>query len=217
MQVSQAADLKLTRIQLRFENNRATLTVKSRQPDVTAYADIHFIGQGLLRGYWQVDGRLISQVLTNLGPEKRVTLNTPLNPALPTFSEGPHIVMLVINEPAQAIAFPKALYYVLPGEAPVVSDIDLIQPVSGIEANLLETIFQWETLPKVETYLIEFTDDNPQKPLFAAVTERPEYAVPQAVLKYHFFKKQTYFWRVKGLDSTHNIIAESPMWTFRLK
>jgi hypothetical protein len=212
-----AANLQLTRIQLRFENNRATLTVKTRQPDVQAFADIHFTGTGLLKGYWQVDGRLIAHVNKHLVPGKKVTLATPLKPALPTFSEGPHIVMFVVNQPAQPIPFPKALYYVAPGETPNVAAVNLAQPLSGSEFDPLQTTFQWESQPKAVTYLIEFIDDNAQKPLFSAITEKPEYALPQPVLKYYFTKSQTYFWRIKGFDVSHALIGESSVWEFILK
>jgi len=217
VQASQAANLQLTRIQLYFENNRATLTVKSRQPNVQAFVDINFSGKGILRGYWQVDGRIITQVNKNLGPGKKVTLATPQKPALPTFSEGPHIVMFVVDQPVQPIAFPKALYYVIPGEAPTVAAIQLTLPQAGSEVDALQTTFQWEAQPKAETYLIEFIDDNARKPLFSAITERPEYGLPQPVLKYYFAKNQTYFWRVKSFDASHNVVGESPVRELRLK
>ncbi|RPI78603.1 MAG: hypothetical protein EHM45_05955 [Desulfobacteraceae bacterium] len=217
MQSAEAANLQLTRIQLRFENNRATLTVKNRQPDVQAFADILFTGTGLLQGYWQVDGRLIAHVNKHLVPGKKVTLSTPLKPALPTFSEGPHIVMFVVNRPAQPIPFPKALYYVVPGETPNVATVNLTQPLSESEIDPLQTTFQWEGQPKVATYLIEFIDDNPQKPLFSAITEKPEYVLPQPVLKYSFAKNQHYFWRVRSFDASYNVIGESEIRELRLK
>jgi hypothetical protein len=213
----QAAGLQLTRIQLRFENNRAMITVKSNQADVQAYADILFTGTGLLKGYWQVDGRVISHVDKHVVPGQKLTLATPLQPALPTFSEGPHIVMLVINQPVQPIAFPKALYYVTPNEESFPVAIQLTLPQSEAPVDALQNMFKWEAQPKAVHYLIEFIDDNPKRPLFAAITERPEYVLPQTVLKYYFTKNQTYFWCVKGFDASHTLIGESPVWEFILK
>jgi hypothetical protein len=213
----QAAGLQLTRIQLRFENNRAMITVKSNQADVQAYADILFTGTGLLKGYWQVDGRVISHVDRHVVPGQKLTLTTPLQPALPTFSEGPHIVMLVINQPVQPIAFPKALYYVTPNEEPLAAAVQLTLPQPQALVDSLQAMFKWEDQPRAVCYLIEFIDDNPKKPVFSAITERPEYVLPQTVLKYYFTKNQTYFWCVKGFDSSHNLVGESAIWELRLK
>ena len=68
-----AAEFKITRLQLYFENKKAETTVMRHQP-LKAYADISFVGSGLLQGYWEVDGRIISNVKTHLIYGKNFTI-----------------------------------------------------------------------------------------------------------------------------------------------
>jgi hypothetical protein len=71
------AEFKVTRLRLYFENNRPDITVKRNQPSVNAYAEISFVGSGLLQGYWEVDGRIISTVNRNFVYGQSVTIVTP--------------------------------------------------------------------------------------------------------------------------------------------
>ena len=123
-----AAQLNITSIRLYFENKRAEITVKRKQPGLKTFADINFTGKGLFKGYWQVDDRIISYVNKNLIYGKSLTIATPDMPSLPTFSEGTHVVKFIIQNPVMDIEFPKALYYVTPGETTENTKINLLDP-----------------------------------------------------------------------------------------
>ncbi len=94
------AEFMITRLQLYFENGRAEITVKRNQPGLKAYAEIRYVGSGLLQGYWEVDGRILSHVNRHLVYGRSLTLESPEIPSLPTFTTGTHIVRFLITNPS---------------------------------------------------------------------------------------------------------------------
>ena len=210
------ADFRVTRCRLYFENKKGEITVKRRQEALRVYADIRFTGSGLLQGYWQVDNRLLSHVNQHVMPGKSITIETPEDPFLPTFSDGTHVVKFVITSPEQDIVLPKAIYYVT-DPAEKLFSISLEQPDDMTNVLYSETFFKWNTEHEVTSFLIEFIDDNGEKPVFSAFTEEYEYLLPSSVVKYYFSPNKSYFWSVKALDETHEIIGKSPLWEIRLK
>ncbi len=212
-----SADFIIKRLRLYFVNKKGEITVKRNQESLKAYADINYVGSGLLQGYWQVDDRLIMHVKRHLTPGKGITLETPDSLALPTTSVGTHVVNFVFTMPEQDFVLPKAIYYVTPDEAKKILSIDLITPNNADAVDASNATFRWGRQVDSEAFLIEFIDDDASSPIFSAFLEQSEYTLPVAVLKYYFSNKKTYFWRIKAFDSDYNLIAESPVWEFRLK
>jgi len=212
-----SADFSIKKLRLYFVNNKGEITVKRNQEALKAYADINFVGSGLLQGYWQIDDRLISHVNRHLTPGNRITLETPDTPSLPTVSNGTHVVTFVLTKPEQDITLPKAIYYVTPDKAEKTLAIDLTAPLEGDEVSESNAVFRWVENKDAAAFLIEFVDDNADRPVFSAFTEEHEYKLPGAVLRYYFSKRETYFWSIKAFDSELKIIAKSPVWEFHLK
>ncbi len=211
------ADLSIKHFQLYFSNNRAVISVKKRQPALKAYVDINYNGSGLFQGYWQVDGRILSHVNRYLVYGRTLKVDTPDVPGLPTFSEGPHIVTFIINKPEHDIIQPKAVYYVHPAIYTKKANIVLIAPVDKKAIDLRNDGFRWESEENITSYLIEFIDDEVEKPVFSAFTKKTEYILPPPVRTYYFSKKNTYFWRVKGFGAGDNIMGESMIFKFKIK
>ncbi|RQW84852.1 MAG: hypothetical protein EHM79_13100, partial [Geobacter sp.] len=92
-----AAAFGIKRIELYFDNRRAEITIPKHFPNLKAFVDIRYTGSGVLEGYWEVDGRVISRVHQMLTFGSSVTLRTPEIPAMPTFDPGSHIVRFVIT------------------------------------------------------------------------------------------------------------------------
>ncbi|NWF93651.1 MAG: S8 family serine peptidase [Syntrophaceae bacterium] len=212
-----AAELSITRLQLYFENRRAEITVKRNQPSLKAYADLRFTGSGYLRGYWEVDGRILSYVNRHLVYGRSVTLETPEVPPLPTFVTGTHILKFVITSPSVELPMPEAIYFVTAEEFGKAFSINLISPKDGAEIDYSPQIFRWEGRDQKVTYLIEFLEEGNGKPTFSAYTKRFDYTLPPSVLKTIFLPGRRYFWRVKGFDSENNVIGESPAFHFTFK
>ncbi len=213
-----SADFEIKRVELYFENRRAEITIERNYPNLKAYADIRFTGSGLLRGYWEVDGRILSYVNQHLTFGRSVTLQTPETPPLPTFDTGTHIVRFVITNPVSDIPLPSILYFVTPTEFKgKLLVLRLITPENDFVSEYKPLTFRWEGLNKATFYLIEFTNSLDSKPLFSAFTRDVSYLLPELVLKTMFSPGQKYYWKVKGFDSENNIISESSIWSFSFK
>ncbi len=211
------AEFNVTGLRVYFDNNRDHLTVKQGQTALKAYADINYVGGGLLQGFWQVDGRLLGNVNKHLSLGKMVTLMTPEEPELPAFSVGPHVVMFVLTKPEQDIVLPKAIYHVAPGEVTETAAVTLTAPADKAQVESAEVAFKWLGTNEATAFLIEFFEDGTEKPIYSAFTEEPEYRLPPVVLKYYFSPGEAYFWRIKAFDSKHTIISISPIWEFSLE
>jgi len=211
-----AADFNIKRMELYFENRRAEITVEKNYP-LRAYADIRFVGSGLLQGYWEVDGRVLSYVNQHLTFGRSVTIQTPEIPPLPTFDTGTHIVRFIITNPAAEIPLPEILYFVTPAEYKRPVALTLLSPENDSTSEYSPLTFKWERLSRTTLFLIQFFDSPDSKPLFSAYTRDSSYSLPELVLKTILSPGQKYYWKVKGFDSENNVIAESHTWGFSFK
>ena len=209
-----ASDFKITRLQLYFENQRAEITVKRNQPLLKAFADIRLSGSGLLTGYWEVDGRVLQYVNRHLVYGNSITLVSPNVPSLPTFSPGTHIVRFVITQPSEDIPVPEAIYFVTAEESEEVRMIGLTMPEDNTEITYSPITFDWQNVKWATTYLIVFSGQNDEKPIFSAYTKDPSYRIPPFILNSLFMPEGAYHWRVKGYDAAGDIIGESPVYGF---
>jgi hypothetical protein len=216
------AEFSINRLQLYFENHRAEITVKKNQPALKAFVDIRFTGSGLLRGYWEVDGRILTYVNRHLVYGRQVTLEFPEIPRpkelqyLPTIDAGTHIVRFIIISPTLTVTPPEAIYFVT-AEEYAKRPIALLSPRDKSEVDYSPVTFKWEGKDQPVTYLIEFLEEVGQKPIFSAYTKRTFYVLPLPVLKSVFSPGKSYFWRVKGFDVDNKIVGESPEFKFTFK
>jgi len=209
------ADFELKRIELYFDNRRPEITVERNFSKLRAYAAIRFIGSGLLQGYWEVDGRLISTVNQHLVYAKDVLLETPEIPPLPTFDPGSHIVRFVITSPATAIPLPSIVYYVTPGEAkPIPVKINLISPLYEASLEYTPASFNWDPLDSTAVYLVQYFEKPDTGPIFSAYTRGSSYSLPQTVFNDVFSPGQKYYWKVTGFKDEKNIKGESEIRPF---
>ncbi len=212
------ADFNIKRIELYFENRRAEITIERNYPNLKAFADIRFVGSGLLQGFWEVDGRLLSRVDQHLTFGRSVTLETPEIPPIPTFDTGTHILRFVITSPVTEIPLPSILYFVTPTEftgAPI--SIKLTSPENNSELEYSQVKFEWQKFNNSTLFLIQFFDDLHTKPLFSAYTRETFYFLPEIVLKSIFLPGQKYKWKVTGFNAENNIVGESTIRSFSFK
>lgn len=211
-----AFDIK--RIELYFENRRAETTVERNYPHLKAFADIRFVGSGLLQGYWEVDGRILSYVNQHLTYGRSITLQTPEIPYLPTFDTGTHIVKFFITNPTIEIPLPSIIYFVTPTEfkgKPI--GLRLMSPEDKSLVEYAPLKFEWAKLNKTALFLIQYFDRLDSRPIFSAYTKEPFYSLPEIVLKSIFSLGQKYYWKVMSFDAENNIIGESTIWSFSFK
>ncbi|MBU0483096.1 MAG: S8 family serine peptidase [Proteobacteria bacterium] len=209
------ADFKINRLQLSFDNGRAETTVKRNHPGLQLTAEIRFTGSGLLQGFWEVDGRILSHVNQHLAFGQTVTLKTPATPAIPTFVEGPHRARLVITSPVSDFTLPEAIYYVTSEESMAgIRPLRLLKPRHLAQVPYEPISFSWEDDERVEKYLIEIFEGEETVPVASAYTRKAVYNLPESILQGSLISGKSYFWRVKGFDRDGNQVAESP--SFRL-
>jgi hypothetical protein len=205
------AAFEIRRLSLYFENRRAEITIDQNFPRLKAYLDVDFVGSGLLQGYWEVDGRILSFVNQHLFYGQPAVLLTSDNPPLPTFDPGTHLVRFVVTNPVIQFPLPTILYFVT---AQVVSPvkITLLKPEMGSESDFLSTPFEWNPLGQLIIYLIEFYENTNGKPIFSAFTREARYQVPGPLLHKVFKTGSRYFWKVKGFSENKVVIGESDFW-----
>jgi len=209
------AEFDIKRIEIYFENRRAEITIERNYPNLKAYADIRFVGSGLLHGYWEVDGRVLSHVDQHLTFGRMVTLQTPEIPSLPTFDTGSHIVRFVITNPVTEIPLPSIIYFVTSAEFKGKQfSIKLISPEDEAALKYSPVKFDWEKLSTATLFLIQFFDNPTSKPIFSAYAKDASYALPEIVFKKIFSPGRKYYWKVEGFDSENNNIGESGTWSF---
>lgn len=208
-----AADFAIKRVQLYFDNRRAETTVK-RNSTLQAYADVSFSGNGLLRGYWEVDGRAYPPVIEHLSGMQSVTLTFPDVPPLPTFTPGSHIIRFVITSPVSGLRSPEIIYYVTDDEDVRIMTI-LPSTVAGAIIDQADNTLSWSHLNNGSYYFIEMLDDS-KETIFSAYTKDPFYKIPDFAFRHVFHKGNIYKWRVKGFDAEGKLIGESPISTFEI-
>ena len=211
------ADFQIKRIELYFDNNRADITVERNTPDLTAYANIRYIGTGVLQGYWEVDGRALNFVNETLTYAGSINIQSPKIPSLPTFDEGTHEVKLIITNPVTGIPVPSIVYFVTPGDyVERHAGIKLVAPEDG--ALMPEkSKFEWSTAAKASRYLVQFFENPESKPIFSAYTKSNSYELPDYVTKNVMTAGSSYFWEVTAFDNENSAIGKSPSWKFKLK
>jgi len=204
------AELTVTRLQLSFDNGRAETTVKRNQPGLRVRADIRFDGSGLLRGYWEVDGRMLAALNEHVVYGKSLQLTSPAVPFLPTFIEGSHHVRLVITDPALDITFPEAIYYVTAEESTAGrTPIRAVSPRDHAALSFAPQSFSWQGTGQDVIYLVELFEQGDKQRVSAAYTKAPGYDLPESILKEKFQPGKSYLWQIKSYSADGNLVGTS--------
>jgi hypothetical protein len=217
-----AADLMITRMQLYFQNRQPVITIKRNDSSLRTYAEINYVGSGLLQGYWEVDGNFLSNVNQTITYGTAIRIESPAPPILPTFTSGTHRIRLVITKPSQNIPFPEIRYYVAaeepkPAEVKKLTPLSLLFPHNNGVIGYAPVTFLWATRETgIAAYFLEFYFKDEEKLLFSAYTKNPSYSLPETILKTFFSPGKTYAWKVKGFDTFNNVAAESTLFTFTM-
>jgi hypothetical protein len=209
------ATLRITDVRLTFDNQKGERTVQRRHPRLQAFAEIHYKGAGPFEASWIVDGKFYANVARHFSGDGSVRIASPDVPGLPTCCEGLHVVVLRIQKPAQDYTPVRGIYFVTASIASQPAAISLGAPADGSVVALPETAFVWSQVSGIKTYLIEFIEDNPERPVASAFIEENRYRIPAPVARLRFLPGRNYIWRVQGFSETHEFVAESPPLRFR--
>jgi hypothetical protein len=116
--------LQIQELRLHFENNKTSVTIGKDQSLPKITAKIKSTGSGLLKGYWEVDGKRATGVFQYKTTGGGITLaypqkTSPLSNLLP----GIHRIRFVIREPRTKLTLPQVMLVValpqaIPPESP---------------------------------------------------------------------------------------------------
>lgn len=213
-----AASFNVKRVELYFDNNRAEVTVQKYFPNLKAYADIRFTGSGLLEGYWEVDGRIISRVYQMLTFGAMTTLKTPDIPALPTFDSGSHIIRFVITNQGVALPTPALVYFVTNEEFKgKMMELGIKSPQDGSLIDRKSAMFKWGSFSGASLFLVQYYENIEDNPIFSAYTKKNYYVLPEKVFSHIFISGKKYYWRVTGYNDKDNMTGESATNSFTVK
>lgn len=212
-----APSLSINRIELYFENRRPDITVQRNQT-IKVFADIKYSGSGLLQGYWEVDGRILSYVNQHVISGNTLTIQTPQIPLMPTFDPGTHVVKFVITSPAKTVPLPSIVYFVAPSDYAGKSIV--IRTTSPKDKSVIEyapVTFEWEGFQTDASYSIQFYDSpKEEKPVFSMCVLGSSYTLSEDALKMIFVPERKYYWKIKGC-SAQNDYGESHLAEFTFK
>jgi hypothetical protein len=201
----------LQRLELRFANGRGEITVPRDTRKLKAFADIVYVGSGILTAAWEVDGRTLAIIHETLTFGARKVIESPDAPEFPTFEPGLHRVTLRIISPTTDFIVPTINYYVeaRSGAAP----LELISPADNATLPESPVAFRWKPLAGVASYQVEIYEDGKKEPLFKALTRDSSYTLPEINEKI-FTVGRRYSWQVRGLDQNGKEIAASEVRRF---
>jgi len=113
LRIRQAQKFQVQDLRLYFENNKTRVIIEQDQPPPKIYAKIKSTGSGLLKGYWEVNGKRATRVfqykttgggITFVYPQNR----SPLSNLLP----GSNRIRCVISEPRAKYILPQVMLVV---------------------------------------------------------------------------------------------------------
>jgi hypothetical protein len=210
------AEFRITGTRLFFENNRPEITISRNQPLPELYAEIRHTGTGLLKGYWEVDGKIFSNVFKSIPNVDHTIIRSPSMPFFPTFDPGTHVVRFIITSPQENINFPKVIYFVKPVAHTKQLPIRLVLPQDNSSLKFTSGEFKWEETHSVKsaTYLIEFRGMAEEKPIFSAYITKGNYRLSDDLLYRYFKPSENYRWSVTGFDADDEIHGASSRFSF---
>ncbi|GAB4486168.1 MAG: hypothetical protein OHK006_13610 [Thermodesulfovibrionales bacterium] len=213
-----ASALKIDRIMLYFENQRADATVGRAGQRLRAYADIRYTGSGMLEGIWEVDGRVLSQVNQHITGGRSVTIQVPKSPGLPTMDPGTHILRFVPATPTAGLPVPSILYFVLPKDAKRTrAMVKPLSPEDGAELNYGSVTFSWEQSDDADVYLIAFFEKPGGKPVYSAYVREAVFELGGPTLHVLFSSGKKYFWKVTGYDVGKHAVSDQQIQGFSFR
>jgi hypothetical protein len=217
---SAASSLQVSRAQLLFDNNSNSITVDTNEK-LTAHVLIRYVGNGVLRSTWKVDGfpYHVEQQTLSFGSDLDLKSNNKF--ILPSFQSGKHKVEYTGEAIApdgsvtNAVAV-SGVYFVKRSDF-ISSSIKLILPFSGAAVNLNKAIFSWVPLKGAATYKLHLKEkdvtgkENNSRPVALTKDTRFVFSSRQAS-KYKY--RQQYQWLVEGFNIKGVSIGVSTVFEF---
>lgn len=200
--------------ELTLDNGKYYKVVPKNSKDITAQLKMKMRGTGIVSGYWIVDSQPYQFFNETVFQGQLKTIVTPEIPGLPVFDPGMHTITVQLTRPqGEPVVFPTLRYFVLPYE----NVIEILSPRDGavIKEDQVAT-FSWQGALGGSYYQISFANS-----LFPLLREEPGLVwldcpeqlnfTPDARVWNAIQRNQWTYWKVRALDSTNTVVAESPV------
>lgn len=205
-------EVNLEIAEITLDNGKYYKVVPKNSKNIKAQLKLKMRGTGIVSGYWIVDNQPYQFFNETVYQGQIKTIFTQEIPGLPAFDPGMHTITMQLTRPqADTVVFPTLRYFVLPFE----NEITTLAPRDGAIIKEDESAkFSWQEAPGGSYYQVAFA--NTLIPLLrddAAVEwldcpDRFSF-VPDAETWKSIKRNQWSYWKVRAMDSTKNIVAES--------
>lgn len=199
----------------RKRNTRVTLTKGQTSP--LLYAQVHLNRPGVIKAYWQINGKPVSGPVSDKTANKVLTVAYPHQRApLNKLPAGQHIIQYVIQSPKTSLASPKALLVVRSNNTvKTTATVQLNAPQNDSTLDYQGLTFRWAGSNTVTQYRLEISSAQDAKVLFTTTTQQSMFHLNGAQVKNHLAAGTVYRWRVLGLNNQKQVVAQSPSGQFQ--
>ena len=208
--ISDQVNLEIAEIAL--DNGKYYKVVPKNSKAIRAQLRMKMRGTGIVSGFWIVDGQPFHFFNETAFQGQVKTIFTPEIPGLPVFDPGMHTITVQLTRPEnEPVLFPTLRYFVLPYE----NVIAVLAPKDGAIIKEDETTaFSWERILGGSYYHIAFSNSlfpllrNDPIVKWRECPERTRYT-PDEEAWGAVLRNQWTYWKVRAVDSTGNVVAES--------
>ena len=206
-----ASALFLNRAQLLFQNDNGSISI-NQNDSLAARVQINYVGNGLLRGTWKVDGFPfhVEQRVLSFGSD--IVLHSDNKVIFPTFQLGRHKVEFVAEAIApdgsvRNILTVSGTYFIKEGVDLEQNGFRLTGPFEGAAVNLNKAVFSWTHLTGAQTYKLHMREKSvlnqstSSRPM--ALTRKNSFDFSRRQAN-QFKYQQNYEWAVEAFDLKGN-------------
>ena len=209
--ISDLVNLLLAEITL--DNGKYYKIVPKNSRNIKAVLKMKMKGTGAVSGYWIVDDQPYEFFNETAYQGEIKTIYTKDIPGLPVLQPGMHTVTVQLIRPAESVVFPNLRYFVLPFE----NTITLLSPRDDFvikEKEIAE--FSWNKANGASRYQIALSNNliqimNSGSGLNWNDASTQLSYVPDPETWSGLRRNQWTYWKVRALDGSGTVIAESPI------
>jgi PKD repeat protein len=208
--INDQVNLEIAEISL--DNGKYYKVIPKNSKNIKAQLKMKMRGTGIVSGYWIVNGQPYQFFNETVYQGQIKTIFTQDIPGLPVFDPGMHTITIQLTRPAtESVIFPTLRYFVLPYD----NTIEILTPRDGAIIKDDEIAnFSWEETLGGSYYQIAFANSlfpllqNDSGLNWSDCPDRLKYT-PDADTWKSIRRNQWTYWKVRAMDSSKGIIAES--------
>lgn len=203
---------ELIMAELSFNGGKAYRVVAKESKNLRAVLRLRMRGVSVVSGVWLLDGMPFERFREKVYKGQVRSIKTRLIPGLDTLTPGIHTLSVRLTEPGNLnINFPVLKYFVLAGKR----KIDILTPGNGLVTKDEELpSFRWRGTKDCVRYRLAFSGNtvelfkNRKSLVWMNAGGNLEFRPEEEEWKQIKRNRWTY-WKISGLDSLGNIVAES--------